>query len=231
MCTEKQHSRVFTPIFRVFLPSIYKFGLLSTLLFRYFSICSNYFLFHLEVVKLKEIFQRNGYPLGFINACIKTFLNKMFVQKISRHDVPKQEFVIILPYLGPLSNKTHKRIRSIFQQCIPWGKINLIFKTQCRISHIFKFKDAIPLKLLSSFVYSYKCPSCNSGYIGETERHSKVRWCEHLGISCFTDHPIVGIQTAVRDHIKTRKCESTLNDFKIICTEGNSFLCKVKALH
>ena len=42
--------------FRSFLPNVYKFGLLSTLLFRYFAICSSYKLFHLEVVELKKIF-------------------------------------------------------------------------------------------------------------------------------------------------------------------------------
>ena len=39
-----------------FLPSVYKFGLLSTLLFRYFSICSSFTLFHLEVIEFKNIF-------------------------------------------------------------------------------------------------------------------------------------------------------------------------------
>ena len=42
--------------FHSFIPSIYKFGLLSTLLFRYFSICSSFNLFHLEVLNIKNIF-------------------------------------------------------------------------------------------------------------------------------------------------------------------------------
>ena len=62
--------------FLFFLPSVYKFGLLSTLLFRYFSIYSSYAQFHLEVVKFKEIFLRNGYPVGYIDCCIKKFLEK-----------------------------------------------------------------------------------------------------------------------------------------------------------
>ena len=45
-----------------FLPSVYKFGLLLTLLFRYFSICSSFTLFHLEVIEFKNIFLKNGYP-------------------------------------------------------------------------------------------------------------------------------------------------------------------------
>ena len=202
--------------FTSFLPSVYKFGLLSTLLFRYFSICSSYAQFHLEVVKFKEIFLRNGYPLGFINDCIKKFLEKIFTKKVPVHTVPKKEFRIFLPYLGTLSGKTEKRIQNLFRKVIPWGKINIIYKTQCRISQLFRFKDTIPTDLMSHLIYYFKCPSCKAEYIGETERHSKVRWCEHLGLSCFTDNPIVGIQTAIRDHIITKKCHASIKDFKII---------------
>ena len=96
--------------FHSFLPSVYKFGLLSTLVFRYFSLCSDFQLFHLEVLEFKKIFLLNGYPAKFVNACIFKFLNKMFVKKV----VPKKEYEITLPYLGPLSNKIHRRIKNVF---------------------------------------------------------------------------------------------------------------------
>ena len=100
--------------FTSFLPSVYKFGLLSTLLFRYFSICSNYKLFHEEVLEFKKIFQRNGYPEKMIDASIYKFLNKMFCQKPPTDDNdPKKEFSIILPFLGPLSDKVQRRIKKI----------------------------------------------------------------------------------------------------------------------
>ena len=52
-------SGVFTN-FKSFIPMTYKFGLLETMLFRRFSICSSYEKFHEEIVKLKEIFKRNS---------------------------------------------------------------------------------------------------------------------------------------------------------------------------
>ena len=67
--------------FHSFLPSIYKFGLLSTILYRYFSICSSFQIFHLEVVDFKKIFLRNGYPSKFIDNCIQKIL-KSKLQKI-----------------------------------------------------------------------------------------------------------------------------------------------------
>ena len=111
---------------------------------------------------------------------------------------------------------------------IPWGKIEIVYKTQCRISQLLRFKDTLPKPLLSHVIYNFKCPSCNAEYVGETERHSKVRWCEHLGLSCFTDGPVVGIKTPIRDHLRENNCVATLNDFKIIGREEKHNLLLIK---
>ena len=104
--------------YQSFIPSVYKFGLLSTLLFRYFSICSSYALFHLEVIEFIKIFLKNCYPSKLIDRCIKTFLDKIFCIKPKRCTVPKKEYFIVLPYLGTLSGKIQKQIRNLFQQSI-----------------------------------------------------------------------------------------------------------------
>ena len=50
-----------TLIFIIFIRSVYKFGLLSTLLlFRYFSLCSNFQLFHLEATHLPLVLPEKG---------------------------------------------------------------------------------------------------------------------------------------------------------------------------
>ena len=126
----------------------------------------------------------------------------------------------MLPYLGTLSGKIQKQIKKVFQDAIPWGKINFTFKTHSRISHLFRFKDPIPKDLVSNVIYSYTCPCCNTRYIGETDRHCKVMWGEHLGISCFTNEPVKGISTAIKDHLKEKKCKSGFNNFNIIGCES-----------
>ena len=205
-----------------FLPSSYKIGLLSTLLFRYFSLCSNFQLFHLEIVGFKKIFLRNGYTAKFIDVCIRKFLEKMFVKKVVKDTVPKREFSIVLPYLGPLSNKIHKRIKNVFQKVIPAGTINIIFKTKCRLSNFMKFKDVVSSDLNSHVIYHFKCPSCNAGYIGETRAHFKVRRAQHLGISEFTGKPMVGcLPTTITKHILDKRCVGSHDNFKIIGREDN----------
>ena len=135
---------------------------------------------------------------------------------------------MVLPYLGDLSEKVQKRIKNAFHKAIPWGKLNLTFKTHSRISHLFRFKDPVPDDIVSKVIYSYTCPNCNIRYIGETERHCKVRWGEHLGISCFTGFPVIGINTAIRDHLKSSKCNSDFSDFRIIGHESIRLLRELK---
>ena len=67
--------------FDSFLPSSNKIGLLHTLLYRCFRICSDWTKFHLELVKLTDVFKNNGYPENFINNCFKVFLDNNYKVK------------------------------------------------------------------------------------------------------------------------------------------------------
>ena len=206
--------------FDSFIPSVYKIGLLSTILFRYYSICSSFQLFHLEVLKFKNIFLKNGYPVKLLDSCIHKFLEKLFVKKVVRDTVPKKEYNIVLPYLGTLSCKIQKQFRKLFREFIPSGKINIIFKTERRISHFLKFKDVLNSDFDSHVIYSYTCPSCNAGYIGETRCHHIVRNSQHLGISEFTGKPTTaGVPTNVTKHIREKGCNASLENFRIIGRE------------
>ena len=71
----------------------------------------------------------------------------MFVKKIIKDTVPKKEYDITLPYMGPLSNKIHRRIKNVFQKVILEGKIRIVYKTMHRLSHLFRFKDLVPSDL------------------------------------------------------------------------------------
>ena len=73
-------SGVFTN-FDSFIPISYKYGLVNTLIFRCFKICSSYEKFHNEIVYLKEIFKRNRYPNDFVDLCIKKFFDKLYTTK------------------------------------------------------------------------------------------------------------------------------------------------------
>ena len=87
--------------FDSFLPSSDKIGLFYTVLCRCFRICSDWTNFHLELVKLIDVFKNNGYPENFINNCFKVFLDNKYRVREKMIMVPKK----------PLSLQTRTKLR------------------------------------------------------------------------------------------------------------------------
>ena len=79
--TTNQPLEEFLPTFEASSRSHIKCKLLFILLHRTFKLCSNSELFHHEMKKLKTIFENNGYPKSFVDLCIKTYLDKVFIKK------------------------------------------------------------------------------------------------------------------------------------------------------
>ena len=107
-----------------------------------------------------------------------------------------------------------------FQKVILAGKIQIVYKTTHRLSHLFRFKDLVSSDLRSHVIYQFKCPSCNNGYIAEKHVwHFKVRSCLHLGTSPFSGKiGGGGVATAITKH-KKKAVNVGLKDFKIIGNE------------
>ena len=72
---------VYTHFERFFLPSTHNFGMFYTLVYRCFTLCSDWKKFHGKLVTLKEIFQKNGYLTSLIDKCFKKFLNIWHIVK------------------------------------------------------------------------------------------------------------------------------------------------------
>ena len=89
--------------FESFLSSTHKFGMFYTLLYRRFTLCSDWKKFYRELVTLKEIFQRNGYPKSFIDKCWKNLLDRLHLIKSTSARVEKKPLHLVLPYLRPIS--------------------------------------------------------------------------------------------------------------------------------
>ena len=65
----------------IFLPSVYKFGMVYTLVYRCFCIWSDWAKFHAELTFKKGIFRKNGYPENFIDKCFKKSLDNIHLVK------------------------------------------------------------------------------------------------------------------------------------------------------
>ena len=121
MSSEKRSSVGFIPTSKVsYLKHI---GLIKSLLFRCFSLCSDFIKFHHEMEKLKSILYKNSYPRDLVDKCIKEFLDKILAPKPAVSTVPKKNLVIALPYLGKLSLQICTRINCIMKKKLPYCNI------------------------------------------------------------------------------------------------------------
>ena len=209
----------------------YKYSLISSLLFRVFTICSNCKLITKEIEKLEIIWLKNGFPMRVIDRLVRQFLDKIFINRNIIHSVAKMQLVICLEYLGKHSIEIKKRLERVINEQIPFCKINIVFSSKMKIKHFFSFKDKVPKNLKSLVLYKSKCSDCNITYIGKNSRHFQIRFSEHLGISKTTNLPLKynnTSSTAVRDHNHVCNHQNTSDNFRIIGSAKNDYHLKIK---
>ena len=215
--------------FDSFLPSTYKIDMIYTLVFRCFRICSDWNKFHKEIIFSKDIFLENGYPTSFIDKCFKTYLDQLFIKKPKVLSVEKKSLTVVLPFFGNLSLQTKTKLQNVLKRVLRCCKIQIVFKSQRNLSNVFRFKDRLRYELISRVVYKFQCGRCNSTYIGETDRHLKVRSGEHIGISSLTFYKIKpSAESSVRDHLLFCDHSPSFDDFTILTHGNNNFLLEIK---
>ena len=119
-----------------YLDQTYKKSLIDTLLFRCFSICSDYTIFHLEVKNLREILKKNSYPSAMMEQSIRPFLNTLHVLKKVIPTVPKKELFIVLPCLGTLLSNLKGKLKNCYENSLPQCSIKMILKSTSHISSL-----------------------------------------------------------------------------------------------
>ena len=116
--------------FESFLPSVYKFGMVYTLVYRCVRICSNWTQFHTELIYRKGIFQKNSYPKNFIDKCFKRSLNNVHLVKENVPTVEKKRLLLVLPYLGIISLQTRTKLQQTLKVVLNCCKLEIVFKTK-----------------------------------------------------------------------------------------------------
>ena len=214
--------------FDSFLPSRIKISLLHTLLYRCFRICSDWTKFHLELVKLTDVFKNNDYLENFINNCFKVFLDNKYRIQEKGTTVPKKTLFLVLPYLGPLSLQTRTKLRKSLKGILNCCKLEIVFKSQNKFAKAFRFKNRIPKELTSGVVYKFQCGLCNESYYGECVRHLNVRIGEHIRISSLTRKKVKPKGSAVSDHLLLCNHSPSFENFSVLTMENKKFLLELK---
>ena len=159
--TSISHKKMFSRVYLNFhshLPTDYKKGVINTLL-----------------KNLKKLLLKNSVTLFFIDKCVKTFLDKLFIKRQKIKDSStKKEITISLEFLGNISLQVKRQLIEIFRICNKDIKLNVVLKSSVRMSNASRFKDQIPICLNSMLLYKFTCNTYDSVYIGKTKRHYLV---------------------------------------------------------
>ena len=220
---KKTFSVVYTN-FKSFIPETYKIGLIKSLLFRCFSLCSDFVKFHHEIDKLKSILYKNSFPRDLIDKCIKESSAKILTLKRVVSEVPKKHLIIALPYLGKLSLQRRTRINRIMKNKFPYCNVQFALQTKYKISNFFTFKDKIPSVLSSGIVYKFECGIYNVTYSGKTKRHFKVRMCEHLRICALNEKRVKRDDySGIKEHLSFCNHAFDFEDLSILLPTTTTF--------
>ena len=220
-------SRIYTH-FDSFLPSSNKIGLLYTLLYICFQICSDWTKFHLVVVKLTDVFKNNGSPEIFINNIFKVFLDNKYRRQEKVTTAPKKTLFLVLPNHGPLSLETRTKLRKSLNAMLNCCKLQSVFKSQNKLAKAFRVKDRNSKELTSGVFYKFQCGLCNESCYGECARHPNVTIGEHIGISSLTRKKVKHKGTAVSDHFLLCNHSPSLENFSVPTKKNKKFLLELK---
>ena len=129
--------------------SVYHKKTYTGLLTNYFSFCSlsfkinnTWLSFDSDVNNLTTTLRKNMFPLHVINKQIATYLNSKYKDKDDQISEQLDTRYFKLPYIGPYSNFTHRKIRKLITKCCKPIDIKVVF-TSFKLNSMTSVKDMI----------------------------------------------------------------------------------------
>ena len=123
--------------------------------------------FDKDLKDLKNILQKNQYPLKMIDHVVKSYLNDKIICRNEKSSENTESEIKIsyfkLPFIGLHSKLTQKKVDQLCKSL----KIKLVFTSE-KLRCAFSTKDPYQSKHLSKVVYKFVCSNCNGSYVGQT---------------------------------------------------------------
>ena len=132
-----------------------------------------------ELSNIRRFAAYNGFPKWITKRVMQPSLNNRTNNE--PEETEEELLFMFLPYNGKEAECIVKRCKNRLVRLFKKEKkvkFRIIFKTS-KISFFTSNKDQIPLLSNSGVIYNYKCPGCNSSYIGKTDSTLFNRTKEH----------------------------------------------------
>ena len=145
----------------------------------------------------------------------------------------KKQMFLAMPYAGKHSEKLKDEVMLLVEKFFGQIDLKLIFTNKNTIGSYFRFKERLPMGLLSSVIYEYRCAQCASGtYVGSTTRALHMRIAEHRGRSFRTGKFVQTSKSSIRDH--SLKCSKFVanDNFRVLGQEKRKIHLRIlESLH
>jgi hypothetical protein len=213
------HKKTFTGVYlnwKSLTARKYKIGLINCLLNRIWKICSSQKHRDEEVVKLKVILAKNEYPKEIIEKTIDKYIARITLPTQPKPEKQYKRF-IVLPFVNRKAEDFAVRLKTLVEENYTQVDFNVAFKAPNTIGNMFPFKDRIrDVENQSLVVYKINCSTCNTEYIGKTQRILIHRMKEHsksTKSACFQH--IVDNPEHHMDYDNIKVIDRASSDFKL----------------
>ncbi|CAH8484591.1 unnamed protein product [Schistosoma mattheei] len=204
--------------FNSFCPISYKKALVKTLFYRAEKICTTDKLEE-ELMNVEKCLKENFYPQKFIDKYKRPKEKKTEITMVNKKPV-----YINLNFKGDdVAQIINKRLNTAITRTYPAAKLLILYKTTCSITQ--SKIDKQPFQVTANCIYKFTC-TCQSSYIGRTERRAYLRFFEHVPKSLRTRERKT-LNSAITKHLlDTGHQVDTLQSFRVISKQPNSSLLK-----
>ena len=143
--------------------------------------------------------------------------------------VEKRLLILPLPFLGDIFLQLITKVRKSLKNILNCCKVQIVYKSQRRLTSQFRFKEPLPYDLMSKVVCKYRCGRCGSSYYGETDRHLRVRTGEHIDLSPLTFKKCTpSKESTVRDHLLFCDNDPSFEEFSVLAKASSKFSLEIK---
>ena len=125
------------------------------------------------------ILEKNEYPRDIIETTIDKYIARISLPSQPK-PIKQHKRFIVLPYVNRKAEDFAVRLKRLVEENYTQIDFNVAFKAPNTIGNMFPFKDRIrDVECQSLVVYKINCATCNTEYIGKTQRILIHRMKEH----------------------------------------------------
>ena len=120
-------------------------------------------------------------------------------------------------------------MRRMIKKNIPFRKLNVVFRSTCRLGDLFRFKDFLEKKILSRIAYRYTCSNCKVTYYRKTFQHFFTRASKYMRPLNLTGKRIKKAkESAISDQFLQYDSPITFDDLDILASDSSKIKLLVK---